>query len=334
VADALSRRPDLRAVQPSTPADTQSIGLSSVQVDQQLLPASPLDKWSPLQTAVVGVDAALLQHIREAQAARPPTSVRTRGRFLQEDGLWYRSGKQQSRNKLYVPPDPELRGLVLAELHGAPYSGHFGFEKSCERVSRLFFWPGLADDVRAYVRACIACQMNKRSNLRPAGELSHLPIPARRYKTPSSGMQEHKYLRVSGLSQHCHPAFAYNPRTPCSGLLLSLLTTAPSHAAGLLQDRGAAKALHLRAVAAAMLLCQPAALPLPFPAMAGTSARAERRADAVMGHSHLLRLLHTIRQHVCQAHMRTAGSSSRCLPAGGPRACHGAQAVNVTGHST
>jgi hypothetical protein len=53
VADALLRRPDFRAVQPGTPVDTQSIGLSGVQVDQQLLPASPLIRLSPLQTAVV-----------------------------------------------------------------------------------------------------------------------------------------------------------------------------------------------------------------------------------------------------------------------------------------
>jgi Integrase zinc binding domain len=86
---------------------------------------------------------------------------------------------------LYVPPDPELRGLVLDELHGAPYSGHFGFEKTYERVLQLFFWAGLADDVRAYVRPCIACQMNKPSNLRPAGELFPLPIPARCWQSVS-----------------------------------------------------------------------------------------------------------------------------------------------------
>lgn len=163
VADALSRRPDLR-------------GEHFSPVIVPLL---------PLQTAVLSVDDGLLQRIREAQADHPPDSAHTHGKFLQKNGLWYHAGRRQANNRLYVPPDPALRRLVLQELHSAPYSGHFGFEKTFERVARLFYWPGMAEDTRAYIRACISCQANKPSNLRPAGELSPLPIPARRWQSVS-----------------------------------------------------------------------------------------------------------------------------------------------------
>ena len=63
------------------------------------------------------------------------------------------------------------------EAHDAPLSGHFGVEKTLEKLKRTWFWPKMAEDVRSYVSSCAICQRTKHSNTKPKGLLH--PIIAR-----------------------------------------------------------------------------------------------------------------------------------------------------------
>lgn len=69
--------------------------------------------------------------------------------------------------KLWVPES--LRIDVLKQAHDSCTSAHAGMHKTIEKIRRHLFWPGLAKDVREYVRSCDKCKENKAPNytLRP-----------------------------------------------------------------------------------------------------------------------------------------------------------------------
>lgn len=57
--------------------------------------------------------------------------------FSYDDGLFYNS------DRLYIPPVPELRTLVLHTCHDCNISGHLGQDKSYELTKRSFYWPDI-----------------------------------------------------------------------------------------------------------------------------------------------------------------------------------------------
>jgi hypothetical protein len=52
-----------------------------------------------------------------------------------------------------------------------------GAQKTYSRLKKEFYWPGMRQEVRRFVKECEACQRNKTENLHPAGLLQPLPIP-------------------------------------------------------------------------------------------------------------------------------------------------------------
>ena len=96
-----------------------------------------------------------------------------------QNGLYIQNGK------IMVPDNQELKLEIIRHHHDLPYSGHFGVAKTYASIGRDFFWQNLRTDVKAYVSACDTCQRDKSSNLRPAGKLLPLEIPARRWSSVS-----------------------------------------------------------------------------------------------------------------------------------------------------
>jgi hypothetical protein len=96
-----------------------------------------------------------------------------------KNGIWYHLGR------VVIPDHIGLRDECLASVHDAPYSGHFGIDRTLHQAKRLFFWPTLAADVTAYVKSCASCQRNKPLNRKPAGLLRPLEIPGRRWESIS-----------------------------------------------------------------------------------------------------------------------------------------------------
>lgn len=69
--------------------------------------------------------------------------------------------------KLWVPT--RLRADVLKQAHDSVVSSHCGMQKTIEKLRRNLYWPGLANDVRNYIRNCDTCKETKAPNhvLRP-----------------------------------------------------------------------------------------------------------------------------------------------------------------------
>jgi hypothetical protein len=96
--------------------------------------------------------------------------------YVVQDGLIYKT------NRLCIPDDPEIKSIILREHHDSPLAGHLGRDKTLERLSRNYHWPGMAASVREYVKTCPACQRNKPTNQAPAGLLQTLPTPEARWE--------------------------------------------------------------------------------------------------------------------------------------------------------
>ena len=61
--------------------------------------------------------------------------------------------------KLVLPQ--ELRTKAMYEAHDTTTSGHLGTDKNFQRLSLLYYWPGMFKDVANYVRSCKTCQKMK-----------------------------------------------------------------------------------------------------------------------------------------------------------------------------
>jgi hypothetical protein len=71
---------------------------------------------------------------------------------------------------LYIPKGP-TRLRVLQACHDFPTTGHFGFNKTLEFISRDFCWPQMWKAVKEFVLFCDTCSRLKNPRHRPYGLL-------------------------------------------------------------------------------------------------------------------------------------------------------------------
>lgn len=135
--------------------------------------------------------------IREQQMADPDTSKIIVGLEDTPNGIdfkkWADRGYLMSNGVLYrYNPDideeePQLviaaSGIpeVLHEYHDTPTAGHYGIERTYQRIARRFYWPGMRKAITEHVGRCIECQRFKATNLKPAG-LLQTPIQSQRFE--------------------------------------------------------------------------------------------------------------------------------------------------------
>jgi hypothetical protein len=65
------------------------------------------------------------------------------------------------KTRIYVPPNDELRILILNEAHKAVYMDHPGVMKMRADLKPLFFWKGMNAYIVNYVERCLECQQVK-----------------------------------------------------------------------------------------------------------------------------------------------------------------------------
>ena len=159
VADALSRRPDLRD-SPSASTSTSASALNNMTSNTS---ADIIDK---IRTASK-LDSSYQRILR---MSKPPRE------YSVQDGLLY------CNDRIVIPNDATLRTQLLIETHDTPSSGHFGVAKTLARLRALCHWTRMSTDVHAYVRSCHSCQQNKSSTQQPAGSLRPIPMPSKRWQ--------------------------------------------------------------------------------------------------------------------------------------------------------
>lgn len=91
--------------------------------------------------------------------------------YIVDVGLLFHQGR------IVVPDDSDIKRDILCYCHDAPTSGHFGVHKTCELVSRTYYWPRLRQFVKRFVTSCDTCQRSKTARHKPYGLLQSLPVP-------------------------------------------------------------------------------------------------------------------------------------------------------------
>ncbi|KAL6319624.1 hypothetical protein AAG906_020701 [Vitis piasezkii] len=78
-----------------------------------------------------------------------------------------------------------LRKELLRETHDAKWAGHPGEERTLALLARSYYWPKMGEEVQAYVKTCLVCQMDKTERKKAAGLLQPLPIPEKPWESIS-----------------------------------------------------------------------------------------------------------------------------------------------------
>jgi hypothetical protein len=101
-----------------------------------------------------------------------------------------RDGSQDPNFYLHVDGSLRFRGssgdrvcLPASSVKDALYVahdalGHFGFEKTYDRVAATYYRPGLSSLVKQYVQFCPKCLRNKTSKSKKQGELMPIDMPS------------------------------------------------------------------------------------------------------------------------------------------------------------
>uniref|UniRef100_A0A2N9J8Y4 Reverse transcriptase n=1 Tax=Fagus sylvatica TaxID=28930 RepID=A0A2N9J8Y4_FAGSY len=83
------------------------------------------------------------------------------------------------KNRIYLGPQSILKQKVLSLIHDSPLGGHSGYLKTLQRAKRDWFWQGMKQDIKTYIKNCDTCQRIKTETTKPAGLLQPLSIPYR-----------------------------------------------------------------------------------------------------------------------------------------------------------
>jgi hypothetical protein len=86
------------------------------------------------------------------------------------------------RGRIYVPPNDELRMLILSKAHRAVYMAHPGVTKMRVDLKPLFFWKGMKADIVNFVARCLECQQVKDEHRYLTGLLQPHAIPESKWE--------------------------------------------------------------------------------------------------------------------------------------------------------
>jgi len=96
--------------------------------------------------------------------------------FSVQDGLIRHQGR------VWLGSNKLAHQHVLQAFHSSGIGGHSGFHATYYRVKQLFSWPGMKDDIAAFIKGCSTCQQAKVEHVRAPGMLQPLPIPTQAWQ--------------------------------------------------------------------------------------------------------------------------------------------------------
>ena len=93
-----------------------------------------------------------------------------------DERLWY-------QGKIWIPNNEELRMSLIRKNHDDHLAGHGGTAKTTELDSRQYYWPGLREMIKQYVKNCNICQRSKVVQHAPYGMLQSNEVPTQPWKS-------------------------------------------------------------------------------------------------------------------------------------------------------
>lgn len=86
------------------------------------------------------------------------------------------NGILRYKSKVLVGNNGPLRLQLLENFHKLALGGHSGERATFQRLKLVFFWPGMHQQVKEFVKACPVCQKNKAEHIPYPGLLQPLPV--------------------------------------------------------------------------------------------------------------------------------------------------------------
>ena len=90
-----------------------------------------------------------------------------------------RNGFLRYRDRLWIPNFEPLTTALIQSIHDSVAVGHPGRDATTAMVAREFFWPGMSQDIRRFVRNCDVCGRTTVWRDKKKGLLKPLPVPDR-----------------------------------------------------------------------------------------------------------------------------------------------------------
>ena len=105
----------------------------------------------------------------------------TRRGYIMSGGVLYRFVPELGHEDPQLLVPEHERKSILEQYHDAPTAGHYGADRTTNRIAEHYFWTGMGRQVADYVRGCIDCQRYKATNQKPAG-LVQTPVMQQRFE--------------------------------------------------------------------------------------------------------------------------------------------------------
>lgn len=102
-----------------------------------------------------------------------------------------------------VIPQPH-RSYLIQLYHDSPFGGHMGISRTWKRISNLYWWPSMFQDIVQHIGECQSCQMNKARRQKPTLPQGHIrpadapfELVSMDYVGPWDMIRDYRYLLVS-----------------------------------------------------------------------------------------------------------------------------------------
>ena len=170
VADALSRRSDHEDTISNTTTFLNSITVTtiSISLSEQIRNGYQSDE---LCKQILAGNVSALKRNMNSRSNVKRFSINNQSQLIYYDV-----------KRVYIPDILSLKTTIISEHHDGKVSGHIGYQKTYDSITRYYYWPNMYVDIKLYVRSCLMCQKTKSSNRKPMGLLHPLPIPTRRWQ--------------------------------------------------------------------------------------------------------------------------------------------------------
>nr|GFA53154.1 putative reverse transcriptase domain-containing protein [Tanacetum cinerariifolium] len=77
----------------------------------------------------------------------------------------------------WLPCYDDIRFVIMHESYKSKYSIYLGFDKMCQEMKKLYWWPNMKANIATYVSKCLTYARVKAEHQRPSGLLVQPVIP-------------------------------------------------------------------------------------------------------------------------------------------------------------
>jgi len=71
--------------------------------------------------------------------------------------IWEEDGVVYIEERVYVPNNKKIRKEILKENYNSVDIGYSGQHRMLELLKKMYWWPGLKEDIKKYIQGCFKC---------------------------------------------------------------------------------------------------------------------------------------------------------------------------------